>query len=77
MSRRAGDLPEIESFNLADLDVAGLDMRLELTTLIPQLCVLSCGSNHDFCECHSNGGCECHSLIICQCYENDVCGVHK
>jgi hypothetical protein len=28
--------PEIESFNLADLDVSPLDVRLELTSLLPQ-----------------------------------------
>ena len=66
-------LPEIESFNLADLDVAGLDMRLELATLIPQLCVLDCGAN----GCGSHGGtCTCHDKITCTCYEQHVCGVH-
>jgi hypothetical protein len=40
--------PEIESFNLEDLDISALDARLELTTLVPQVmpvCFGNCNSN--------------------------------
>jgi hypothetical protein len=52
-------IPEIESFNLADLNVSGLDARLELTTVIPQLIVCdNCTTN---VECTYNTGCNCFS----------------
>ena len=56
--------PEIESFNLADLDVAALPVRLELSSLIP-LCVFKdclgycsfdCG-NYCHIHCEINTGC--------------------
>jgi hypothetical protein len=56
---------EIESFNLADLDVSAMDSRLEMTTLIPQCTLIICTGNG--CEvqcgvqCTYNGGCNCHS----------------
>jgi hypothetical protein len=69
----AGDVPEIESFNMADLDVSGLDMRLELTTILPNVIVCdgncpennTCGCHgHESCSCHTDG-CACHSLTLC------------
>ena len=47
------DFPEIESFNLADLDVAVLDVRLELASLIPACLLIDCLGNcgHD-CGVH-------------------------
>ena len=62
---RSGEsmLPEVESFNLAELNVSGLDMRLELTTIVPQTpicttncphnCATNCGCNYNVCNCHS------------------------
>jgi hypothetical protein len=45
--------PEIESFNLGDLDISALDARLELTTLLPQKFLPICPGN-----CSANGqGC--------------------
>jgi hypothetical protein len=45
--------PEIESFNLEDLDISALDVRLELTTLLPQnflpVCPGNCSSNVQGC----------------------------
>jgi hypothetical protein len=58
--------PEIESFNLADLDVSALDTRLELTTMVPQYiicpgnCPSNCGINCTV-DCSYNTGCTCHS----------------
>ncbi len=59
--------PEIESFNLADLDVSALDARLELTTILPQYivcnnCSTDCGI-HCTVDCSYNTGCTCHSYI--------------
>jgi hypothetical protein len=62
---------EIESFNLADLDVNALDVRLELTSLIPE--VIACGSNcPDNCagNCHTN--CDVNTCDI-----NTACMVHS
>ena len=62
--------PEIESFNLADLDVAALDVRLELSSLIPACTLIDC-VGYDHCnthcaskcdiDCMTNGGCNCYS----------------
>jgi hypothetical protein len=67
MANDHGGRPEIESFNLADLDVSALDARLELTTLIPHgivvcpgNCSTNCGVNCNV-DCVSNYGCNCHS----------------
>jgi hypothetical protein len=59
-------LSEIESFNLADLDITALDTRLELTTIIPQyiICDGNCSTNCGVdctVHCGSNTGCVCHS----------------
>jgi hypothetical protein len=53
-------IPEIESFNLADLNVSALDTRLELTTIIPQyiICDGNCTTN---VSCGYNTGCVCDS----------------
>jgi hypothetical protein len=76
------DFSEIESFNLAELDVSGLDMRLELTTLMPHLVAPDCGPSfacscysHNVynCTCHSNNTCNCHSYI-CECHS--LCGIN-
>jgi hypothetical protein len=47
MSDIASGGVEIESFNMSDLDVSGLDVRLELTAIIPQVrtCVQRCDTN--------------------------------
>jgi hypothetical protein len=64
------DLPgEIESFNLADLDVSALDVRLELTNLLPHgiiICPSNCSVN---CVCHGVDGCNvyCHGNTGCGC----------
>ena len=56
---------EIESFNLADLDVSALDARLELTTVIPDIivcpgnCTTNCGGNCNV-NCTTNFGCNCN-----------------
>jgi hypothetical protein len=52
--------PEIESFNLTDLDITALDTRLELTTILPQYiyCDGYCGAN---ISCGINSGCVCDS----------------
>jgi hypothetical protein len=66
MSTDHESLPEIESFNLADLDVTGLDIRLELTSVIPQGivgCVDVCGTHcWENCTvaCGGNGYCNCN-----------------
>jgi uncharacterized Fe-S radical SAM superfamily protein PflX len=56
-----GDLSkEIESFNLADLDVSAMDSRLEMTTLIPQCTLIICGGNCGVnCFANTRGGCNC------------------
>lgn len=61
--------PEIESFNLADLDVSALDVRLELTALVPHgiiVCYENCTVN---CVCHGVDGCNvyCHGNTGCGC----------
>jgi hypothetical protein len=62
-----GGLPEICSFNLSDLDVSALDVRLELSTLIPQCTLIICPGNCADCgihcnvDCYINSGCNCHS----------------
>jgi hypothetical protein len=62
------EFPEIESLNLADLNVSGLDPRMELSTIIPQLivCVQLCSYN---CTCHGVDGCNvfCDRLTGCNC----------
>jgi hypothetical protein len=52
-------LPEIESFNLADLDISALDPRLELTMILPQyiVCGGNCATN---CYCYNVDGCHVH-----------------
>ncbi|HEX5289103.1 MAG TPA: hypothetical protein VFX25_09545 [Streptosporangiaceae bacterium] len=55
MTDKPSSEPEIESFNLEELDVSGLDARLELTTLMPQIfpvCHIDCEG--DF-VCHTIG----------------------
>jgi hypothetical protein len=59
--------PEIESFNLADLDVSALDVRLELTAIIPHNfpgCNGNCNTHTIVCgtNCTTNSGCVCNSL---------------
>ena len=58
---------EIESFNLADLDVAVLDIRLELTTLIPACTLIDCQAlcSHN---CHRNCNVDCIGNTNCNCY---------
>jgi hypothetical protein len=65
MSNAEGDL-EIESFNLSDLNVSALDLRLELTGMIPACTLIVCPGNYcsgNGCNvhCDSNGGCNCYS----------------
>jgi hypothetical protein len=52
--------PEIESFNLSDLNVSALDARLELTAAIPDwiVCPGNCSTN---INCGENFGCVCNS----------------
>ena len=61
---RNPQLPEIESFNLAELDVSALDVRLELTSLVPHNlpgCDNNCSTHTFKCtanvSCGSNSGC--------------------
>jgi hypothetical protein len=60
------NIPDIESFNLADLDVTALDSRLELTAILPQYiicegnCPADCGVNCTV-HCGVNTSCVCHS----------------
>jgi hypothetical protein len=49
----SNDLPEIESFNMSELDVSGLDTRLELTTLIPRIVSPDCALSY-YCSCYGN-----------------------
>jgi hypothetical protein len=75
----SGGGPEILSFNLAELDVSGLDMRLELTTLMPRLIAPDCGPSYA-CSCYANSpSCTCHNNNVyhCQCHSNDSCGCHS
>lgn len=48
------ELPEIESFNMSELDVSGLDTRLELTTLMPEIMTPDCGPGF-LCSCFAHG----------------------
>lgn len=70
-----GAVAEIESFNLADLDVSGLDMRLELTTIVPACTLIMCNENctGNHCTCNSKITCGCN-INICECHS--LCGVH-
>jgi len=62
------DLPEIESFNLADLNVSALDTRVELTTLLPHV-IIRCPGNCSYnCTCHGVDGCNVY------CDGNTGCG---
>jgi len=62
----AADLPEIESFNLADLNVSALDTRIELTTLLPHTIIRCPGNCNTDCnvncnvDCFENSGCNCY-----------------
>ncbi len=58
-AKRNSQLPEIESFNLAELDVSALDVRLELTAIVP----------HNFPGC--DGNCSTHTF---SCTANASCG---
>ena len=49
---------EIESFNLADLDVTAMDARLELTGMIPACTLIFCGDNCTH-NCIGNCGTAC------------------
>ncbi len=51
--------PEIESFNLSDLNVSALDARLELSLVLPDfiICTGNCGTN---VQCGENFGCVCN-----------------
>jgi hypothetical protein len=71
------DVPEIESFNMSELDVSGLDMRLELTTLMPRILAPNCGPSYG-CSCYSHNvyKCTCHSLTTCGCHSN-TCVCHS
>jgi hypothetical protein len=67
---RSSQLPEIESFNLAELDVSALDVRLELTSLVPHNlpgCDGNCSSHGFSCginaSCGTNSGCVIHGVI--------------
>jgi hypothetical protein len=74
MPAEYGREPEIESFNLADLDVSALDVRLELTTLLPHnfpgcdgFCDVNChvyDINGCTVNCPVNHGCGCNALDI-------------
>lgn len=54
MTDKNDELPEIESFNMSELDVSGLDTRLELTTLMPEIATPDCGPSF-FCSCFAHG----------------------
>ena len=72
----AADLPEIESFNMSELDVSGLDMRLELTALMPRVMSVDCGPSYG-CSCHGNAcACHSHNVYNCSCHSNNTCGCH-
>jgi hypothetical protein len=74
----ANEDPEIQSFNMAELDVSGLDMRLELTTLMPRMIAPDCGPGYG-CSCYSNSGCQCHShnSYYCQCHSHNTCACNS
>ena len=76
MSSGAAGQPEIESFNLADLDVAALDVRLELTSLIPACTLITCTGNCNVnCACYNVDGCHIHCGVLkpgqCNCNSLD------
>ena len=70
-------LPEIQSFNVFELDVSGLDMRLELTTLLPRVMSVDCGPSYG-CSCYSHNvyNCSCHSHNTC-CCNVQTCSCHS
>jgi hypothetical protein len=78
MAATTTDDPEIQSFNMAELDVSGLDMRLELTTLMPRMIAPDCGPGYG-CSCYSNSGCSCHShnSYNCQCHSHNTCACNS
>lgn len=43
MPENIEELAEIQSFNLTDLDISGLDTRLEPTKLTPEVITPDCG----------------------------------
>ena len=65
MTRGADGVVEIESFNLADLDVTAMDARLELTGMIPACTLIICGDN---CTHNCTGHCVTACIV-------DTCGV--
>jgi hypothetical protein len=58
--------PEIQSFNVADLDLSALDSRLELSALVPEwiACSGNCAENFG-CVCNSDFGCPCNTMGPC------------
>jgi hypothetical protein len=62
MAQHASEIPDIQSFNLADLNVSALDMRLELTGMIPACTLIICEGNY----CTANGcGTNCTTNTGC------------
>jgi hypothetical protein len=62
--------PEIESFNLSDLDVSALDVRFELTSMIPACTLIICEGNCNVnCVCYNVDGCHvnCPGNMGCNC----------
>lgn len=53
MKARKLEFPEIESFNMSELNVSGLDTRLELTTLMPEMVTPDCALGY-YCTCYGN-----------------------
>jgi hypothetical protein len=53
LTARKEEFPEIESFNMSELDVSGLDTRLELTTLMPEIVTPDCGPTY-YCSCYGH-----------------------
>jgi hypothetical protein len=68
MAQHTNEIPEIESFNLADLNVAALDVRLELTSMIPACTLIICEGN-----CSTNCDGNCHT----NCTVNTGCNSHN
>jgi len=64
---------EIESFNLSDLNVTAMDVRLELTSLMPS--VIICEGNACPSNCSSYCGHDCTNNCTAHCYSNS-CGTH-
>jgi hypothetical protein len=64
MTKHACGIWEIESFNLADLNVSALDMRLELTGMIPACTLVICEGNY----CPANG-CSVHCTADTGCLQ--------